>query len=100
MLDKFLGWLNYEDIGDGEGKVAVQRRHSQALLLEAPKSERRIAEHSLPSPERLCEMAAEFEARQQRKSEEQYDAFLQVGYADFVNWVETQVERLQLADVV
>ncbi len=88
FVDRFLSWLNYEDVEGGKGKSAPR-----LLLLEAPMSGRRIAEHSLPSPERLCEIAVGFEARQRRKGEAQYEAFVQLGYADFVNWVETQVER-------
>ena len=93
FVDKFLSWLNYEDVEGGKGKSASKGGGPRLLLLEAPTTARRIAEHSLPSPERLCEIAAGFEARQQRKGEAQYEAFLQLGFADFVNWVETQVER-------
>jgi len=93
FVDKFLSWLNYEDIGVGKGKSGSKGAGPRLLLLEAPQVVRRIAEHSLPSPEHLCEIATAFEARQQRKGEEQYAAFLQLGFADFVNWAETQVEK-------
>lgn len=93
FIDKFLSWLNYEDIYVGKGKSMSKGGVPRRLLLEAPKIERTMEEHRLPSPERLCEIAMQFEARQQWKSDEQYESFLQLGYADFVYWVETQVER-------
>ena len=93
FIDKFLSWLNYEEGEGGKGRSASKVGAPRLLLLEAPQTARRIAERSLATPERLCEIAAAFEARQQRKGEAQYEAFLQFGFPDFVNWAETQVER-------
>jgi hypothetical protein len=93
FVDKFLNWLNYEDIQGGKGKSASKGGGPRRLLLEAPQAAGRIAEHCLPAPERLCEIAAAFEVKQRRKNEERYAAFLQLGFGDFVSWVETQVER-------
>ena len=93
FIDKFLSWLNYEDGESGKARSASKAGAPRLLLLEAPQTARRIADRSLPTPERLCEIAAAFEARQQRKGEAQYEAFLQFGFPDFVNWAETQVER-------
>ncbi len=93
FVNRFLSWLNYEDAHGGNGRPGSKGPAPRRLLLEAPTTVRRIAEHSLPSPERLCEAAVQFEAQQHRKNEQQYHAFMQLGFADFANWTETQVEK-------
>jgi hypothetical protein len=91
FLDRFLDWL-YEDAENQTGKSSAKKIPKRALL-EAPKIAKQIAQHSLASPQRLAEIAAAYQAKQLQTLNEQYDAFFQSGYPNFVQWVESQVER-------
>ncbi len=82
-LDRFLSWLYYEDT----------ERIPKRALLAAPKIVKQITEHSLPTPESLAEIAAAYQAKQLETSNEHYAAFFDAGYANFVQWVESQMEK-------
>jgi hypothetical protein len=89
LLDKFLNWL-YEDTADEPGAFkSVPKR----ALLAGPKIPKQIAQHSLPRPERLAEMAAAYQAKQTQQLNVEYETFFRSGYPNFLLWVETQVER-------
>jgi hypothetical protein len=91
FLDKFLHWL-YEDTEGGMASPSSKRIPKRALL-EAPKIPKQITQHSLPSPKRLAQIAAAYQAKQLQALNEQYDVFFQSGYPNFVQWVESQVEK-------
>ena len=91
LLDRFLYWL-YEDTENGTGRSSSKSIPKRALLA-APKIPKQIAQHSLPSPQHLAEIAAAYQAKQLQILNEQYDAFFHSGYPNFVQWVESQVEK-------
>jgi hypothetical protein len=62
-------------------------------MLAAPKIPKQITQHCLPNPLRLAEIAAAYQATQLQILNEQYDSFFRSGYPNFVQWVETQVEK-------
>ncbi len=91
LLNKFLNWL-YEDT-EFEVVRSPGKKITKRALLEAPRIPRQIAEHSLPAPEYLAQIAAAYEAKQLSALNEQYEVFFHSGYPNFVQWAETQVEK-------
>lgn len=91
LLDRFLNWL-YEDTANETG-TPPRKRVSKRALLAAPKIPKQITQHSLPSRQSLAETAAAYQAKQLQALDEQYVAFFHAGYPNFVQWVETQVEK-------
>jgi hypothetical protein len=87
LFEKFLNWLS-----EGWENDSAQQPPKRPLLA-APKAPRQITQRSLPSPQSLFEIAAEYGAKQQRLANEQYDAFLDTGYPNFIQWVESLVEK-------
>ncbi len=82
FIERFLNWLN-EDL-EAREKSASRRQ---------PKTPRQITQRSPPTPQRLSEIATEYQAKQWRAANEQYEAFLQMGYPNFVLWVECLLEK-------
>ena len=91
LIQRFLDWL-YEDLENrGTQSASLNKTSKRALL--GPATFRQITQRSLPSPERLSEIAAEYEARQRQIAKEDYQAFLNTGYPNFMQWVESLIEK-------
>lgn len=91
-LERFLNWLN-EDLSNGGAGQPPANNTPKQPLLEAPKPPRLITQRSLPTPQRLWEIAHDYEVRQLQAANDQYDDFLNRGYPNFVQWVESLVEK-------
>lgn len=88
FIQTFLDWLNYQD---PKSKQANNTAAQRPML--AAKVPLQIAERSLPTPQRLFEMASDYHAKRQQIANEQYQAFMKTGYPDFIQWLETCVEK-------
>lgn len=91
LIERFLIWLSEDPVRETES--AFTKKKKRPALLEAAKELRQITQRSLPSPQTLAETAARYEARQLRESNLQYEAFLNTGYPNFVQWMEELIEK-------
>jgi hypothetical protein len=94
LIERFLIWLSEDP--DRETKSVFAKKKKKPALLEAARELRQITQRSLPSPYRLAEIAARYEAKQLRESNAQYEAFMNSGYPNFVEWMESLVEKSAL----
>ena len=87
LIETFLNWLNDDPKNDNGAEVP------EGGVVAAPTAVLQFMQRSLPSPQRLAEIADDYEARQQRTANEQYEAFVNTGYPNFVQWMESLVEK-------
>jgi hypothetical protein len=93
LIERFLNWLNEDTKNNGADSVSVDKPTKHALL-GAPKAPLQITQRSLPSPHLLSEIAVEYDRTRLQISNEQYEAFFNSGgYAIFVQWVESLIEK-------
>jgi hypothetical protein len=93
IVQKFLTWLGEDSATSGVTTTLAERRDESIQSASLKTAEQITLRRSPLNPQRLVEIAAEYEARQLRESDEEYEAFLPEGYPNFLQWVESLIEQ-------